>query len=435
MDIILSKDCIKQLKILEKLMRKNNDFENLYSRISLIFKSFENSDNIDGVQLGIRDHGGAVLGRLKDDLSDVVSRDVDAQHRVAAFEIAKNAMIVTSITHYNVKLYDGRELFTDISDQMEQIRGLPISEFEEFKKNTSKPVLDSVINSVNGSISKDDIEKFNKVASEINICPMTVETVKYRLTKFLKTELDNQNKLEDSLLNFFSNEKNIKFLERSTVNARTFSNVAADVLSEGNLKDVLMTKLDIDRNMYMQFSDFVCYTNRKLNEAMISVDLKEKIISDIAEGFLKAFDNSHNKTIELENADLCSFDFRHDYEIIRRMDEHLKATVKLDLERTLKKDPNFLALDHNKSKELYKYLFPQTEKAIATFCNACRKLNLLPNGKSVESHEAVCKKLGIEKASLLKRKDRKSRIINSKQNNQEVSKIKKERRIKKGHSR
>jgi hypothetical protein len=362
-DIILSHECVKQYRIIEMLRCKNSDFNNLALRFFMMIKSYQGSEDIDAVQLGIRDHGGTVLGRLNGKLSDVVSRDLDSEHRFTAFELTKNVVVVTAMTHYNFKFNNGGKLFVPIREQVDYISGLNEKGFNNLKQN-QMPIMDNILDSVKCNLSNEDIATYNNNVMESNICPISVGTIKVKLCDFLKKENDNNIPLGQSLISFLSDDSNKIFLERATVNARAFSNAAAVVLSEKNLKDTLITKLDIDNNIFVQFADLIFSINKKLNEAKISVDIKEKIVSDLADGFLKAFDKSHNKMVEFENADICSFNFRHDYEIIRRMDEHLRTTVKLDLEKSLKKAPNFLALDHNRPKELYNFFFLKQVKTL-----------------------------------------------------------------------
>ena len=83
MDILLSDEFIAQIEAISKivLVRQNEDFIVFSRRIAYLLKGLSECQKIDGLNLGLRDHGGEIEGRLREPLEFCISRDLDNTHR------------------------------------------------------------------------------------------------------------------------------------------------------------------------------------------------------------------------------------------------------------------------------------------------------------------------------------------------------------------
>ena len=421
MDIIVSDEAQQQLKIIKLLGDSGNkDYAALFYRIALYLKSLKQVKNIDELKLGINDRHKN--NRLSGDMSDVATRDIDPRHRMTYFDRENNAVILTTLSHYNIELLKGKKLFTPNKIQLIKIKRLPSDDFQMLKER-SKLLVEKMVAVVQQDPQNIDYEFFNKSVQSKYICPVSIDTITKRLGDYVSVSVDkNHGDMDQALLDFFS--KNEKVIENTTANAIGLGNVASVIMSNQDLKKLLLTKLEVEKTIMRHFSDLAFYVNKRVSNSH-----RHEMLVSIANDFLKGYDKVHDQKVVFSNDKYQGFNFRHDYELIRRIDERLRQNISTDLENCIKNNASIDVLNKESKTEFFRNLFPETKNFTSVFHEVCRKLDLLPNGKSRESHEAICKMLGIEKGSLLKRKDSENRINQSQQIIQEKSKIKK------GHSR
>lgn len=423
MDIVLTEECQKQIRIIQELAECNKDFAALYTRIALYVKALQKANNIDELEFGTNDRH--INNRLSGNQSDIATRDLDPRQRMAYFDRANNAVILTTLGHYNIEFTKQRSLFSSYDNQKFEVKQLPQDDFIKLKIK-SEPFIEHLTSVANKCSTEINIQEFNQFVQSEYICPVSLDTVTRRLKKYVAESVKNNENLDQTVLNFFTKNKNV--IVDTTVNARGLGNVASVLISNHDLKKLLLTKLEFEKTIIKHFSDFAFYVNK----SGINSHRREMLVF-ITNNFLKGYDKIYDKKVGLCNDGEQGFNFRHDYELLRRMDERLRQNIRCDLENSIKNNVSIDALNNAINKdnktEFFRNLFPETKNFTSVFHEVCRKLDLLPNGKSRESHEAICKMLGIEKGSLLKRKDSENRINQSQQNIQEKSKIKK------GHSR
>ena len=425
MDVVLSEECQKQILIIKELGEFNKDFAALHARIALYVKALQEANNIDELEFGKNDRH--INNRLSGDQSDIASRDLDPRQRMAYFDKDNNAVIVTTLGHYNIELTKQRFLFSSYTNQVNEVKKMPPDDFSKLKIK-SKPFVEHLISVAKKCSSNINIQEFNLLVQSEYICPVSLDTVTRRLKKDVAESVNNNHvNLDQAVLDFFKKNNNV--ISDTTVNARGLGNVASVLISNHDLKKLLLTKLEIEKTIIKHFSDLAFYVNKCCGNSH-----GREMLVLIANNFLKSYDKIYDQKVGLSNDKCQGLNFRHDYEIIRRMDERLRHNIRRDLENSISNIESTNALNNDNKTEFFCSLFPETRSLTSILHEACRKLDLLPNGKSRESHESLCNILGIEKGTLLKRNDRENRINQSQQNNQEVSKIKKERKIKKGHS-
>lgn len=185
MDIILSDEAQQQLKIIKLLGDSGNkDYAALFYRIALYLKSLKQIKNIDELKLGINDRHKN--NRLSGDMSDVATRDIDPRHRMTYFDRENNAVILTTLSHYNIELLKGKKLFTPNKIQLIKIKRLSSDDFQLLKER-SKLLVEKVVAVVQQDPQNIDYEIFNKSVQSRYICPVSVDTITKRLGDSLAT--------------------------------------------------------------------------------------------------------------------------------------------------------------------------------------------------------------------------------------------------------
>lgn len=74
MDIVLTEECQKQIRIIQELAECNKDFAALYTRIALYVKALQKANNIDELEFGTNDRH--INNRLSGNQSDIATRDL-----------------------------------------------------------------------------------------------------------------------------------------------------------------------------------------------------------------------------------------------------------------------------------------------------------------------------------------------------------------------
>lgn len=184
MDIVLTEECQKQIRIIQELAECNKDFAALFYRIALYLKSLKQVKNIDELKLGINDRHKN--NRLSGDMSDVATRDIDPRHRMTYFDRENNAVILTTLSHYNIELLKGKKLFTPNKIQLIKIKRLSSDDFQLLKER-SKLLVEKVVTVVQQDPQNIDYEIFNKSVQSRYICPVSVDTITKRLGDSLAT--------------------------------------------------------------------------------------------------------------------------------------------------------------------------------------------------------------------------------------------------------
>lgn len=143
---MLTEECIKQVLIIKKLSLINNEFSALYTRIALYINSLRKAENIDQLEFGRNDRHKN--NRLSGNYFYVAQRDLDLFHRMAYFDKANNAVIVTTLGHYNIELLKSRCLFDSYADQIDKVKKMTPGEFGNLKIN-SQPLVNHLVSIAN----------------------------------------------------------------------------------------------------------------------------------------------------------------------------------------------------------------------------------------------------------------------------------------------
>lgn len=412
MEIIFSDDFVKQFKAIELLKENGNiAFAQMYNNLSLCVKALSQVNSVDELPFFRRSHIGNPNnpGYLGFPLDKCLNVDLDNSNRVLTFEKDGNAVVLNFMGHYNIQIYNGKCLFTKVEEQFTLINRYEKEELESLRKDSEYLVL-SFLNDVKDiPLSTKIVKLFDENYSK-NICPLTVDVVTVRLNSYLNNneqKFKNANGVFDSklrdnaILNFFKD--NERLLKEATLNARCVANAIAIVEGNGDLKKTMFTKLDIDYNIIRNFSDLIYYCNGKVQ----SPSVKKEVFNLCAKVFLKGYDQKFDNVVEFKNSRLGSFDYRNDYEVIKRLNVYLRKTIEKDLISCIKSDKKcyIRTIFKKNSDELFATLTPNADLLIKVFRKNCRKLNLNRYGKSRENHELICKKLGLKAGSLLKTKE------------------------------
>jgi len=420
MDIIFSDDFLKQLDIIKTASENGNiDFQVLYARIGVAIKSLSTISSIDDIPFKLRYHDGnnEKIGHLGYPLDDCLSLDIDRSNRFLTFELLNNAVIITSLGHYNVLL--GRDsygckswLFEPPENQVNNIVYCSVQNVQDFKrlKERTQPAIDVLLKKFNEfQINSDLINKFN-ASMAYDLCPIGVDSITIRLNSYLRDNDSNfrrpdgsfDSKQRDQTISRFLKD-NALLLKRATLNARCLSNSVAKTIGNGDLKNALFTKLDLEKKLIRDFADFIYFCNGKIQ----SPSVKKEVFDLCVKAFLKGYDQEYDNIVEFKNSRIGSFDYRNDYEIIKRLNVYLRKTIEKDLISCIKSDKKcyIRTIFKKNSDELFATLTPNADLLIKVFRKNCRKLNLNRYGKSRENHELICKKLGLKAGSLLKTKE------------------------------
>lgn len=146
MNVVISTECAKQIKIIRNLKNKRNrDYEKLYMRIALCVKALESVDCIDDVPFELRFHEGNSdkIGHLGRGLENCLAVDLDGTTRFLTFEIKGNAIVLTSLGHYNINLdKNGKtiSLFDEPKKQVNYIGDLNSQGFKETRLSDNEDI-------------------------------------------------------------------------------------------------------------------------------------------------------------------------------------------------------------------------------------------------------------------------------------------------------
>lgn len=184
MDIVLTEECQKQIRIIQELAECNKDFAALYTRIALYVKALQKANNIDELEFGTNDRH--INNRLSGNQSDIATRDLDPRQRMTYFDRENNAVILTTLSHYNIELLKGKKLFTPNKIQLIKIKRLSSDDFQLLKER-SKLLVEKVVTVVQQDPQNIDYEIFNKSVQSRYICPVSVDTITKRLGDSLAT--------------------------------------------------------------------------------------------------------------------------------------------------------------------------------------------------------------------------------------------------------
>lgn len=415
MQIVLTEDCQNQIAIIENLRLLNKEYSALYMRIALYVDALQKADNIDQLEFGINDRHAK--NRLSGKYSEVATRDLDPRQRMAYFDRDNNAVIVTSFGHYNIDLTKNRSLFASYREQVDKVKEMAADEFSSLKIN-SQPLVNHLVSIANQNSFDMNPNELNRIVQSEYICPVSLATVNYKLKSFVERSVYKDHfSMDQACIDFLS--KNDDAILKTTVNARGLSNVAALVISNNDLKKIMLTKLEVDKSIIRQFSDLVSYINRGISNFH-----KREIIQKMTKDFLSGFDKCHAEEVGLRNPESSDQSLRNEYRLMRKMDNRLRESIIDDFER-LKNSESTNLLSKTNPNKFFNDLFLVTNNFTSMFHDNCQKLDLLPNGKSKEKYKSLLKQLGLEKGSLLKRVKSKISKDLSNQNTQDISKSKK----------
>lgn len=323
MEVIFSKDFQRQLKIIRRLAKKRNiDFLALYKRIGLCVKALESVDCIDDIPFELRFHKGNPdkIGHLGRGLEKCLAVDLDGTTRFLTFEERDNAIVLTSLGHYNISLGNnelGEEisLFKSPEKSVEDLIRLPDDDFCSLKEE-SEQVKQNLLEVVrNVELTDTVIHTFDSNVKK-NICPLSPDAVKCRITSALGA-WEKQYKQEKNISKIRFKDSQIRdaevsklvdrytpLLERSIVNARGLSNAGAIVCGEKDPNKTAELKILLDESWVRHFSNLVHYVNKNVS----SFETKKELFKKMGEALLRGFDKKYDRIVEEDNEDLKSLD-------------------------------------------------------------------------------------------------------------------------------
>lgn len=354
MEVIFSKEFQRQLEIVRKIAdKKNIDFLALYNRIGLCVKALESVNCIDDIPFELRFHKGNSnqKGHLTKPLENCLSVDLDGTTRFLTFEKKGNAIVVTSLGHYNISLGKGDlgkeiTLFKSSEESVSDLDELLDDDnFYSSLKKESEQAKKLLLDSVKGvELTDTIIHSFDSNVTK-DICPLSPDAVKCRITSALgawekqykqekntsgirfEDSQSRDNKVKELVKKYaVSNEekKYTSLLERSIVNARCLSNAGAIVCGDKDPNMIAELKTMLDESWVKHFSDLIRYVNKKVS----SVELKKELFSDMGKALLRSFDKKYDDIVEVDNEEL------------RKLDENLRKAVFEDLKKAVIEDIN-----------------------------------------------------------------------------------------------
>lgn len=338
MNVIISKECAKQIEVIKILKNKGNEnYKRLYERIALCVKALESVNCIDDIPFELRFHKANPdkIGHLGEPLEKCLSVDLDGTSRFLTFEKKGNAIVLTSLGHYNISLgnNDLREkitLFKSPAKSVKDLIRLPDDDFcslkeesEQVKQNLLEVVrnvelTDKIIHSFDSNLDKD-------------ICPINPDSVKCRLSSSL-SKWENQYKQDNNISKLRASDSKIRdaevgrlidkytsVLERAIVNARGLSNAGAVVCGDKDPNKTAELKLMLDESWVKQFSNIIHYVNGNVS----SVKLKKELFDKLGRALIRSFDKKYDSIVEEDN------------EVIRSLDKSLRKAVFEDINNVL----------------------------------------------------------------------------------------------------
>ena len=352
MNVIISDECLKQLNVIEYLKNKENkDYEKLYMRIALCVKALESVDCIDDIPFELRFHKGNSnqKGHLKKPLENCLSVDLDGTTRFLTFEKKGNAIVVTSLGHYDISLGkdDLGEEITLLKSSEESVSDLDEllddDNFYSSLKKESEQAKQLLLDSVKGvELTDTIIHSFDSNVTK-DVCPLSPDAVKCRITSALGAwekqykQEKNISKIpfEDSQIRddkvkelveayAVSSDNHTSLLERSIVNARGLSNAGAIVCGDKDPNKLAELKIMLDECWVKHFSNLVYYVNTKVS----SVAVKKDLFNKMGNALINSFDKKYDGIVEV------------DIEELRKLDENLRKAVFEDLKKAVIEDIN-----------------------------------------------------------------------------------------------
>lgn len=395
MNVIISDECLKQLNVIEYLKNKENkDYEKLYMRIALCVKALESVDCIDDIPFELRFHKGNSnqKGHLKKPLENCLSVDLDGTTRFLTFEKKGNAIVVTSLGHYDISLGKddlGEEitLFKSSEESVSDLDELLDDDnFYSSLKKESEQAKQLLLDSVKGvELTDTIIHSFDSNVTK-DVCPLSPDAVKCRITSALGAwekqykQEKNISKIpfEDSQIRddkvkelveayAVSSDNHTSILERSIVNARGLSNAGAIVCGDKDPNKLAELKIMLDECWVKHFSNLVYYVNTKVS----SVAVKKDLFNKMGNALINSFDKKYDGIVEV------------DIEELRKLDENLRKAVFEDINNILKlKDVTEYEeiIKKTNQQTLFNRLFPK-------FTGAWQNLKSIFSGKS-QTNEA-----------------------------------------------
>ncbi len=394
-NVIISDECLKQLNVIEYLKNKENkDYEKLYMRIALCVKALESVDCIDDIPFELRFHKGNSnqKGHLKKTLENCLSVDLDGTTRFLTFEKKGNAIVVTSLGHYDISLGKddlGEEitLFKSSEESVSDLDELLDDDnFYSSLKKESEQAKQLLLDSVKGvELTDTIIHSFDSNVTK-DVCPLSPDAVKCRITSALGAwekqykQEKNISKIpfEDSQIRddkvkelveayAVSSDNHTSLLERSIVNARGLSNAGAIVCGDKDPNKLAELKIMLDECWVKHFSNLVYYVNTKVS----SVAVKKDLFNKMGNALINSFDKKYDGIVEVN------------IEELRKLDENLKKAVFEDINNILKlKDVTEYEeiIKKTNQQTLFNRLFPK-------FTGAWQNLKSIFSGKG-QTNEA-----------------------------------------------
>lgn len=237
MNVIFSENFKSQICIIQSIVDNysNDDYYDLYKRISLLVKGLSECNTIDGLLLGKRKHKGETEGRLGTPLGDCISRDLDYGNRFVALDFDSNSVVLSSIGHYDVPHAEG-ELFPELERQISTIKTLSTGELQQLQMNSKAYINDMLEITKNIILDGETVARYNDSVFD-NKCPS------------IKSFLHKEEKLyKKGFSNIYSNtdtEEHLSVLKRAVTNDFQLSNSAALILGRGDAKNTLNFKYNI----------------------------------------------------------------------------------------------------------------------------------------------------------------------------------------------
>ena len=332
MEVIFSKEFQRQLEIVRGLAEKGNiDFLALYQRIGLCVKALGTVNSIDDIPFELRFHKGNLnqVGHLGTPLEKCLSVDLDGTTRFLTFEKKENAIVVTSLGHYNVYIdMNGSRssLFEDTEKQVDYISRLSERRLKDLKRS-SKHTKQILLNTVkNIELTNSIIHTFDSNLKK-DICPLNPDSVKCRLISYL-SNWEQQYKQDNNIRTLRPEDSKVRdievmkfvdkytsVLERATVNARGFSNAASIVCGGKDPNKTIELKVQLDKYLVRSFSNLVLYVYGNV----MSIKLKRELFNKMGNAFLRGFDEKYDHTVEVDN------------EALRKIDKSLRNAVVKDI--------------------------------------------------------------------------------------------------------
>ena len=297
MKILFTDEFLIQYNIIKRLALNGNiDFSNLAKQISLCIKVMHEADNDTAPVLKkhLRPHKGAKKeGYLAPPNDKCISIDLDGEHRLVAYRNGNEAIIISSICHYDT--VEKKLLFNDLDSIAKRIKKELSTGGLDLFDPASLVIKEEILLSVKDTDSSAYEIDFNN-----NICPSSPNVYIHNLKRCIKTSVEDNSYygqetskegINSTIREFFRN--NHDFLERTIVNARCFNNVASVVCGNGDLKETALLKLELQENLLKNIADVFAF----VDDSSLSWNDKGEIFGGLKSTVLNAFNDSHDRII------------------------------------------------------------------------------------------------------------------------------------------